>query len=92
MPPGMLTIALLLQAHDKVSDAGATDHAAFDMRWKAALGDRVRARRGKVGASMASPYPYIPKQWMVRRVRQVDADTEVVRAPLERNGNALSSP
>ncbi|HHX45944.1 MAG TPA: IS1182 family transposase [Brevibacterium sp.] len=38
VPPGMLAIALLLQAHDKVSDAGATDHAAFDMRWKVALG------------------------------------------------------
>jgi len=37
-PPGMLAIALLLQAHDGVSDAEATARAAYDMRWKVALG------------------------------------------------------
>ncbi|MBD3292675.1 MAG: IS1182 family transposase [Armatimonadia bacterium] len=36
--PGMLAIALLLQAHDKASDAEATARAAYDMRWKVALG------------------------------------------------------
>jgi len=37
-PPGMLAIALLLQAHDKASDAEATRRASYDMCWKVALG------------------------------------------------------
>jgi len=37
VPPNLLAIALLLQAHDKVSDAEATKQAAYDMRWKVAL-------------------------------------------------------
>lgn len=36
--PGRLAAALLLQAHDKVSDAEATARARFDLRWKVALG------------------------------------------------------
>lgn len=44
VPPGMLAMALVLQAHDQVSDAGATDHAAFDMRWKVALGVEMDER------------------------------------------------
>lgn len=38
VPPGMLAIALLLQAHDKASDAEATRRASYDMCWKVALG------------------------------------------------------
>jgi len=38
VPPGMLAIALLLQTHDKASDAEATRRATYDMRWKVALG------------------------------------------------------
>ena len=36
--PGVLAIALLLQAHDKASDAEATRRASYDMCWKVALG------------------------------------------------------
>ncbi|GAG26713.1 unnamed protein product, partial [marine sediment metagenome] len=44
VPPSVLAIALLLQAHDKVSDAEATQRAAFDMRWKVALGAEMDER------------------------------------------------
>ena len=44
VPPSLLAIALLLQAHDKVSDAEATQRAAFDMRWKVALGAEMDER------------------------------------------------
>jgi len=42
--PGMLAIALLLQAHDGVSDAEATARAAYDMCWKVALGVEMDER------------------------------------------------
>jgi transposase len=38
VPPSLLCVALLLQTHDRVSDAEATERAAFDLRWKVALG------------------------------------------------------
>ena len=38
VPPSLLATALLLQAHDKVSDAEAKARADFDIRWKVALG------------------------------------------------------
>ena len=38
VPPSLLATALLLQAHDRVSDEEATARAAFDLRWKVALG------------------------------------------------------
>jgi len=38
VPPSLLAMALLLQAHDRVSDAEAVDRARFDVRWKVALG------------------------------------------------------
>ena len=38
VPPSLLAIALLLQAHDKVSDAEATARSRYDLRWKVALG------------------------------------------------------
>jgi len=44
VPPGMLAIALLLQAHDRVSDAEATRRAAYDMCWKVALGVEMDQR------------------------------------------------
>jgi len=44
VPPSLLAIALLLQTHDKVSDAEATARAAFDMRWKVALGIELDER------------------------------------------------
>lgn len=44
MPPSLLATVLLLQAHDDVSDAEATARAAFDLRWKVALGLALAAR------------------------------------------------
>ncbi|MFO7946168.1 MAG: transposase, partial [Armatimonadota bacterium] len=44
VPPSTLAIALLLQAYDKVSDAEATERAAYDMRWKVALGVGMEER------------------------------------------------
>jgi len=38
VPPSRLANALLLQAHDRVSDEEAKDRADFDIRWKVALG------------------------------------------------------
>ena len=38
VPPSQLSIALLLQAHDAVSDEEAIARSAFDLRWKVALG------------------------------------------------------
>jgi hypothetical protein len=37
VPPSLLCIALLLQAHDRVSDAEATRRAKLDLSWKVAL-------------------------------------------------------
>ena len=36
MPPNLLAVALLLQSHDRVSDAEAKARADFDLRWKVA--------------------------------------------------------
>ena len=44
MPPSLLATALLLQSHDKVSDAEAKARADFDIRWKVALGIEVNDR------------------------------------------------
>jgi hypothetical protein len=38
VPPSQLAVALLLQAHDCVSDEEAISRSAFDLRWKVALG------------------------------------------------------
>ncbi|MHB8510444.1 MAG: IS1182 family transposase [Candidatus Dormibacteria bacterium] len=38
VPPSTLCVALLLQTHDRCSDAEARDRAAYDQRWKVALG------------------------------------------------------
>jgi hypothetical protein len=38
VPPSLLCVALLLQTHDRVSDAEAKQRADFDLRWKVALG------------------------------------------------------
>jgi hypothetical protein len=38
VPPSLLAVALLLQNHDRASDAEAADRAQFDIRWKVALG------------------------------------------------------
>ena len=43
-PPGMLAVALVLQTHDGVSDAEASARAAYDMRWKVALGVEMDER------------------------------------------------
>ena len=37
VPPSLLAVALLLQSHDRVSDAEAKARAGFDLRWKVAL-------------------------------------------------------
>ena len=42
--PSVLATALLLQAHDGVSDEEATARAAFDLRWIVAMGTRVGER------------------------------------------------
>ena len=42
--PSLLATALLLQAHDKVSDAEAKARADFDIRWKVALGIEIEER------------------------------------------------
>ncbi|MFH1141698.1 MAG: IS1182 family transposase [Chloroflexota bacterium] len=44
VPPSLLATALLLQAHDKVSDEEAKLRADFDVRWKVALGIAVEDR------------------------------------------------
>ena len=41
VPPSLLATVLLLQAHDRVSDAEAKARADFDLRWKVALGIEV---------------------------------------------------
>jgi len=38
VPPSILAKALLLQSHDRVSDAEAAERARYDIRWKVALG------------------------------------------------------
>ncbi len=38
VPPSLLCMALLLQAHDGVSDEEAIERSAYDLRWKVALG------------------------------------------------------
>jgi len=44
VPPSLLATALLLQAHDRVSDEEATNRADYDMRWKVALGVELDER------------------------------------------------
>ena len=44
VPPSLLATALLLQTHDRVSDAEAKARADFDIRWKVALGIEVEDR------------------------------------------------
>ena len=44
VPPSLLATALLLQSHDKVSDAESRARANFDIRWKVALGIEVEDR------------------------------------------------
>ena len=48
VPPSLLATALLLQTHDKVSDAEAKARADFDLRWKVALGIEAEDRPGFV--------------------------------------------
>jgi transposase len=38
VPPSLLATALVLQYHDRISDEEARDRAAYDLRWKVALG------------------------------------------------------
>jgi hypothetical protein len=44
VPPSLLATALLLQAHDRVSDDEAKARADFDLRWKVALGIGIDER------------------------------------------------
>ena len=44
VPPSLPATVLLLQAHDRVSDAEAKARADFDLRWKVALGIEVEDR------------------------------------------------
>ncbi len=44
VPPSLLATALLLQAHDRVSDVEAKRRADFDLCWKVALGTELKER------------------------------------------------
>ena len=44
LAPSLLATALLLQAHDRVSDAETKARADFDIRWKVALGIEIEER------------------------------------------------
>ena len=57
VPPSLLATALLLQSHDKVSDAEAKARADFDLRWKVALGIEVEgpALRQEHAAGVSRP-------------------------------------
>ena len=44
VPPSLLATVLLLQSHDKVSDAEAKARADFDLWWKVALGIEAEDR------------------------------------------------
>src|SRR5216683_2843540 len=44
VPPSLLATALVLQTYDRVSDDEATRRAAFDLRWKVALGVELDVR------------------------------------------------
>ena len=44
VPPSLLCTALVLQTYERCSDAEARDRAAFDLRWKVALGVADRDR------------------------------------------------
>lgn len=44
VPPSLLAMALVLQAHAGVSDDEATARATYDLRWKVALGVALDAR------------------------------------------------
>ena len=44
VPPSKLSIALLLQAHDGISDQEAKARADYDLRWKVAMGINVDER------------------------------------------------
>ena len=44
VPPSLLATALVLQTYDGISDDEATQRAAYDLRWKVALGIEVEAR------------------------------------------------
>ena len=44
VPPSLLATALLLQTHDKVSDAEAKARVDFDIRWKVALDIEIEDR------------------------------------------------
>ena len=44
VPPSLLATALLLQTHNKVSDAEAKARADFDIRWKVVLGIEIEDR------------------------------------------------
>jgi hypothetical protein len=44
VPPSLLCVALLLQSYERCSDAEARDRAAYDQRWKVALGAADREK------------------------------------------------
>ena len=44
VPPSLLATALVLQTHADVSDAGAKEHADYDLRGKVALGIELKER------------------------------------------------
>ena len=54
VPPSLLATALLLQSHDKVSDAEAKARADFDLRWKVALG--IEAEFGEYSEPLIIAY------------------------------------
>lgn len=81
VPPSLLCIALLLQAHDRVSDAEATSRALFDLRWKVAMGLDA-SRQGESEGSCEAvcvPEGAVPGVSAVRPLRHGQAPARAVR-------------
>ena len=77
VPPSLLATALLLQTHDKVSDAEAKARADFDIRWKVAPG----LRRGQALGIEIEDRPFAKSTLQVFRAQLILHDK--VRAVFE---------
>ena len=87
VPPSLLATALLLQSHDKVSDAEAKARADFDIRWKVALGIEVEDRPLN---GYGARHPAAPR-YLSRQVPGVAAG--ILSLPSRQvNGDSLTSP
>ena len=66
VPPSLLATTLLLQAHDKVSDAEAKARADFDIRWKVALGIEIERSVAKSTLPRARCQEHVAKSTLPR--------------------------